>query len=233
MEDISRQPTDAERLREKRSDMVVEQAIYEDQRIKNALIAIEKLKRYKPLFDAADKKYGLPPGTMISIAAVESGGRKKYVYGPEQSSAGAAGIVQLKADPARSYGLRVDEEVDERFDPAKAIDAGAQAMAKKLKRYEIEGVDPFYEGHMEIAFADYNAGSRFVQRFEADKGSLPEGTRQYIGTVSTVMELMQQPEKAEVASVRPSISPKQQKPSATSSRISSAMSAGMPRGVKS
>tara|TARA_R110000824_G_scaffold199734_6_gene383707 strand:+ start:528 stop:1202 length:675 start_codon:yes stop_codon:yes gene_type:complete len=223
MEDISRQPTDAERLYQERSDRVVEQAIYEDRRIKNALIAMDKLKKYKHLFDAADKKYGLPPGTMISIAAVESGGRDKYVFGPSKSSASAAGIVQLKADPARSYGLRVDDEVDERFDPEKAIDAGAQAMAKKLKRYD---------GHIETALADYNAGNKYVRDFEAGKGSLPEGTRQYIGTIPTVMELIQQPERQVFASSRPSISPKKQEPSSTSSRISSALSSGMPGGTK-
>jgi len=64
--------------------------------------------------------------------------RQESAFGTSNSfsSAGAAGVVQFMAPTARDMGLRVDDEVDERLNNEKALNAGAKYLKKLVDRYD-------------------------------------------------------------------------------------------------
>ena len=107
---------------------------------------------------AAETKYALPRGLMKAVVAVESGGRAHRI-----SFAGAMGPAQLMPGTAAQLG------VNDPFDPAEAIDAGARYLSQQLKR----------TGRVELAVAAYNAGPGAV------KGSIPQNgeTEFYVAKV--------------------------------------------------
>jgi pSer/pThr/pTyr-binding forkhead associated (FHA) protein len=84
-----------------------------------------------------------------------------------RSKAGAAGMWQLGADTARAYNLRVDGQVDERFDPAKSTRAAARYLANLLAEF---GEDSFM-----LAMASYNRGESGVRRVLHQIASEPGG----------------------------------------------------------
>lgn len=89
------------------------------------------------LADAAERRYGLPPGLMRAVVEVESGSRPHRI-----SFAGAMGPAQLVPGTAAELG------VTDPFDSAQAIDAGARYLAHQLQR----------TGDVRLAVAAYNAG---------------------------------------------------------------------------
>ncbi len=111
-----------------------------------------------PLSDAAERRYGLPRGLMRAIVTVESGNRAHRI-----SFAGAMGPAQLMPGTAAMLG------VDDPFDPAQAIDAGARYLGQQLKR----------TGRVDLAVAAYNAGPGAVN------GSVPKNgeTEFYVAKV--------------------------------------------------
>ena len=112
-----------------------------------------------------------------------------------KSSAGAAGMWQFTVARAQASGLRVDKQLDERFDPEKETHAAAQYLANLLAEY---GSDSFM-----LAMASYNRGEAGVRRvlhqiaqepggFRKEKRDfwhlyrlkkLPEETREYVPKV--------------------------------------------------
>jgi pSer/pThr/pTyr-binding forkhead associated (FHA) protein/soluble lytic murein transglycosylase-like protein len=112
-----------------------------------------------------------------------------------KSPVGAAGMWQMTADKAREFHLRVDKDVDERYDPEKETHAAASLLANLLSEY---GSDSFM-----LAMASYNRGEAGVRRvlhkiaqepggFRKEKRDfwhlyrlkkLPEETREYVPKV--------------------------------------------------
>jgi pSer/pThr/pTyr-binding forkhead associated (FHA) protein/soluble lytic murein transglycosylase-like protein len=84
-----------------------------------------------------------------------------------RSKAGAAGMWQLGADTARHYNLRVDDEVDERFDATKSTRAAARYLANLLAEF---GEDSFM-----LAMASYNRGESGMRRVLHEIASEPGG----------------------------------------------------------
>lgn len=108
--------------------------------------------RIRPMSDqirAVLESEGLGP-EWIALALAESGGDAGNV-----SPKGAAGIWQLMPATARRYGLRVDDEVDERFDVEKATRAAAKYIRRQLDAFD---------GNMLWAVAAYNAGGTNLKR---------------------------------------------------------------------
>jgi membrane-bound lytic murein transglycosylase D len=101
----------------------------------------------------------------------------------------------MTKDKARDFHLRVDGDVDERYDPVKETHAAAQLLANLLAEY---GSDSFM-----LAMASYNRGESGVRRvlhqvaqepggFRKEKRDfwhlyrlkkLPEETREYVPKV--------------------------------------------------
>lgn len=86
---------------------------------------------------------GIPVALFLAQIGQESGFRTNAV-----SYAGAAGVSQFMPATARQYGLRVDNQVDERLNPQKAIAAQAKMMVDLYGRY----------GSWERALSAYNSG---------------------------------------------------------------------------
>lgn len=127
---------------------------------------------YAPLILGTAQENGIPAGLLAALVQWESGFNPNAV-----SPAGAVGLTQLMPGTARGLGLRVDDQVDERYDPAKNLLAGARYLRQQLDAF----------GSYELALAAYNAGPGAVRQY----GGIPpfEETRKY---VSGVMQLWQQ-----------------------------------------
>jgi len=99
---------------------------------------------YGDLFVKAGQKYGVSPKLLAAVAKVESGYDRHAV-----SKVGAQGLMQLMPGTARGLG------VDDSFDPAQAIDGGAQLLAHNLREFK----------SVPLALAAYNAGGGAVHRY--------------------------------------------------------------------
>lgn len=125
---------------------------------------IEEAFARKPLVESMItgklRKRGMPED-LIYLAMAESG------FNPAAHSAQRArGIWQLIPDTARRYGLRVDDEVDERRDPEKATDAALKYLAYLHKRF----------GSWYLAAAAYNSGENRVGRIMTEVTGSERGT---------------------------------------------------------
>ncbi len=143
------------------------------------------------------EKEQLPPD-LAYIPLVESA-----LAHDQTSPAGAAGLWQFTAATARAYGLRVDEEVDERLDLGKSTQAAC--------RYLRELILDFGSGSsVMLALAAYNVGpSRVKQAVRTVKDpikqrnfwylyrrrALPAETREYVPKVMAAMIVFRNPER--------------------------------------
>lgn len=121
---------------------------------------------FQALITTAADKYRLDPRLLASVIRAESN------FGPRaRSRKGAMGLMQLMPQTARHYA------VDDPYDPAANIDAGARHLRTLLDRFELP-----------VALAAYNAGEGAVQRF----GGVPPfaETRAYVRRIlKTVPQL--------------------------------------------
>jgi soluble lytic murein transglycosylase-like protein len=99
---------------------------------------------YGDLFAKAGAKYGVSPKLLAAVAKVESGYNPRAV-----SRVGAQGLMQLMPATARGLG------VHDAFDPAQAIEGGAQLLARNLREFK----------SVPLALAAYNAGGGAVHRY--------------------------------------------------------------------
>jgi membrane-bound lytic murein transglycosylase D len=153
---------------------------------------LERKSQYEPMIREKLRRRGMPEELMY-LAMIESG------FNPEaRSLAEARGIWQLVADTARRYGLRVDEQVDERNDPEKATDAALSYLSYLYNRF----------GSWYLAAAAYNTGENRVGRimteaFGREKGSdedyyriwdqLPGETRDFVPAMVAAMRIGRNP----------------------------------------
>ncbi|OHA91362.1 MAG: hypothetical protein A2758_02795 [Candidatus Zambryskibacteria bacterium RIFCSPHIGHO2_01_FULL_49_18] len=73
---------------------------------------------------------GVPEDVAIGVGLLENGGSDTA-----KSSAGALGVFQLMPGTARSLGLAVNKNVDERRNPVKNIDAGMRYLRSNYDRF--------------------------------------------------------------------------------------------------
>ena len=136
---------------------------------------LERKDLYFPLYEKYLKKYGLPD-ELKYLSLIESGLNPKVL-----SRAGAGGLWQFMPKTARiDFGLRIDEYVDERFDPEKATEAACKYMRQLHNIF----------GDWHLVLAAYNTGPGNVRRairrcnggqtFWAIYGCLPRETRGYV-----------------------------------------------------
>jgi hypothetical protein len=116
---------------------------------------------YAGIIADAAREHGLDPHLLTEVIRAESGFDPRAV-----SPAGAKGLMQLMDATARSLG------VQDPFDPAQNIRAGARYLAGLLERYG---------GDVRRALAAYNAGPGAVDRHH---GVPPyRETQQYVGKI--------------------------------------------------
>lgn len=109
------------------------------------------VRQWDDITDRAARQYGVDANYIRAMMRAESSG-DPYIVSP----AGAVGVMQFIPSTAREYGLRVDDEVDERTIPEKAIPAAARYFADLLA---------MYDGNHDLAVAAYNAGPGAVDKY--------------------------------------------------------------------
>ena len=117
---------------------------------------------YTELIDEAAHHAQVSPALLRAVVAVES------AFDPQAlSPKGAQGLMQLRPETARRYGVRKP------FDPRDNLRGGASYIRDLLKRY---GND------LELTLAAYNAGEDAVDRHGRTVPPFPE-TRAYVPAV--------------------------------------------------
>jgi membrane-bound lytic murein transglycosylase D len=121
---------------------------------------LERKQQYESMIREKLRRRGLPED-LLYLAMIESG------FNPQaRSLAEARGVWQLIPDTARRYGLRVDEEVDERNDPEKSTDAALSYLSYLYNRF----------GSWYLAAAAYNTGENRVGRIMTEAFGREKGT---------------------------------------------------------
>jgi membrane-bound lytic murein transglycosylase D len=140
---------------------------------------------YMPIIVPIVQKHGLPEELAL-LPAIESAFNPFAV-----SRAGAAGLWQFIPSTARRYGLRVDGEIDERFDVIKSTEAAAMYLKDLYQTFK----------NWELALAAYNCGESCVARrtgginFWETQNFLPLETKNYVPAFFAVLLLTRYPEK--------------------------------------
>lgn len=148
-------------------------------------IALRRAKLYLPHIKKILRKHRLPEDLAL-LPLVESAFNPFAV-----SPSGAGGIWQLMPDTARRYGLRVDGEIDERFDLEKSTEAAARYLKDLYRIF----------GSWELVLAAYNCGEGCVSRktgggnFWKTKKNLPRQTRRYVPKFFAALLIARDPRK--------------------------------------
>ena len=129
---------------------------------------------YFPVYEKVLKEYGLPEELKF-LSVIESALNPHAV-----SRVGATGPWQFMAPTAKSYGLKINQEVDERKDPVQASKAAAAYLKDAFNQF----------GDWLLAIASYNCGMGAVSRAIIKAGGkadfweisryLPAETRNYV-----------------------------------------------------
>ena len=164
---------------------------------KNFQASLARSGRYLPMVRKIFQEYGLPQD-LVYVALVESG------FCPTaRSPKDAVGMWQFIEGTARRYGLKVNEQVDERRDPEKSTRAAA--------RYLLDLYTQF--GCWYLAAAGYNAGEKRVEGvvnrhdtrdfwIMAQKKLLPEETCNYVPQLIAAALIAKNPERYGLAGLK-------------------------------
>lgn len=150
----------------------------------NTLLAIKRANRYFPVLAPILKKNGLP-ADMIYLAVIESTLNPRAL-----SPAKAAGLWQLMPATGKEYGLEVNDDVDERYDPVKATEAASRYLKNAYAKY----------GNWESVAASYNGGmARISKELGAQQAEsafnlyLADETMRYIFRMLAMKLIMENP----------------------------------------
>lgn len=110
------------------------------------LMCIKRANRYFPVMAKILKEQNVPLDFLYLAVTESSMDYNAY------SSAKAAGIWQFLSSTAKDYGLQVDGEVDERYDPEKSTVAACKYLKSAYNRYK----------HWPTVAASYNAGMSHI-----------------------------------------------------------------------
>lgn len=128
---------------------------------------------YFPIFEETFRRHNMPTDLKY-LAIVESTLNPRAV-----SPVGATGLWQFMKPTGKEYGLRINDQIDERRDPHAATDAAARYLSDLYNRY----------GDWNMAIAAYNCGPGRVNQAVKDSGKsdyweaapyLPKETRNYV-----------------------------------------------------
>jgi hypothetical protein len=122
-------------------------------------------KSMNQIFEEAAAKYDVPQNLLKAVAQAESDFNPKAV-----SSCGAAGVMQLMPDTAKSLG------VTDPYNAEQNINGGAKYLSNLLKKYD---------GDIDKTLAAYNAGPGNVAKY----GGVPpfKETQNYISKIKSIL----------------------------------------------
>ena len=151
-----------------------------------SILMLKRSGKYFPIVEPILREYGIPDD-MKYIMVIESNLDPKAV-----SKAGAAGLWQFMAAPAKERGLEVNANVDERYNTVKATRAACKYMKDCYAKY----------GDWLTVAAGYNAGPNGITARLKDQHQkkatdlwLKEETSRYIFRVMAAKMMMEHPEK--------------------------------------
>ena len=151
----------------------------------NALLLIKRSEKYYPVIDSILEANGVPSDFKY-LALAESG--LENVVSP----AGAAGFWQIMTNTAREYGLKVNNQIDERYHLIKST----VTACKYLKKWHTEF------GSWTLTAAAYNLGPNGLKRrIEEQKVKryydlqLPSETSRYIFRILAIKEIVSKPDQ--------------------------------------
>ncbi|MCR5352460.1 MAG: transglycosylase SLT domain-containing protein [Bacteroidales bacterium] len=167
----------------------------------NSMLMLKRAERIFRQIVPILQKNGVPEDLKY-LMVIESNLDPKSV-----SSAGAAGLWQFMRGTGRSYGLEVNDEVDERYNIAKSTEAACKYLKEAYAKY----------GDWMTVAASYNAGqggiSERIAQQRQSKGMdlfLPVETSRYMFRILTAKYLFENPEAFgfHVTDAYPYLSPK-------------------------
>lgn len=126
------------------------------------------------LYEQIGREENVDPNLLLEQGRQETINFKPEVfYGKLDSPKGARGAAQMMPGTAPTYGLKVNDQIDERADPVKSVRAQAKYMRKLLDQFG---------GDENLALAGYNAGEF---RKSLQKGQIPNipETQKYVSTI--------------------------------------------------
>jgi len=146
---------------------------------------LKRANRFFPVIEPILKKNGIPDD--FKYVCVAESGLTNAV-----SPAKAEGFWQFMEPTAKSYGLEVNDEVDERYHVKKATEAACKYLKAKYRKF----------GTWTLAAASYNAGDGGVNRFMEyqDEESyydlaLYEETARYVYRALAMKVIMEHPQQ--------------------------------------
>lgn len=152
----------------------------------STMLCLKRAGRYFPVFSKILNEQGVPQD-MLYLAVSES------LLDPlAYSSAKAAGSWQFIAAAAQQFGLEVNDEVDERYDPEKSCVAACKLLRQAYNKY----------GNWPTAAASYNAGQGRISGELAKQGQrssfdlfLNKETSRYVFRIMAYKIFMENPER--------------------------------------
>lgn len=151
----------------------------------NTLLAHKRAHRWFPIIEPILAREGVPDD-MKYIALIESG--LTNVISP----VGATGYWQFMRETAIAYGLRVDEEVDERYNVVRSTEAACRYLKTAKEKF----------GTWAMAAASYNLGPAGLNKQVGRQNSkeyfnllLPEETARYVFRILAMKAIITDPER--------------------------------------
>ena len=163
--------------------------LFLNERRNDYLIFRKRADYYFPMLEKCLDEYNLP--SEIKYLAVLESGLSPYACSPSM----AVGLWQFKEQTATSFGLQVNEYLDERTDPELSTIAACRYLTRLYSRFN----------DWELSLIAYNAGPTTLSRaIEKNQGQndyytlnryLPEPARRYLPALVALIYLFENHEK--------------------------------------
>ena len=147
---------------------------------------IKLMGRYMPMIEERLKANGVPDDFKYLCVA-------ESALQNQTSKAGAVGFWQFMKGTAPSYGLYIDNEVDERYNPEKSTDAACAYLKDAYRKF----------GNWTAAAASYNCGMGGYNGAMTSQGEssfynlqLPDETMRYIFRIAALKYILSDPERS-------------------------------------
>ena len=151
----------------------------------NTMVLIKRSKRWFPVIEPILKQYGIPDDFKY-LCVIES--NLTNVVSP----AGAAGFWQFMKGTAEEFGLKINKDVDMRYNVELETEAACKYFLKAYERF----------GSWTLTAAAYNAGSSRVSKFMKEQGVdsyydllMAEETERYVFRILAIKTIFENPEK--------------------------------------